>query len=296
MSGGGLTRRFVLAGGVLVPAFASAAGAPPRVAALDWGLAATVAALGAGPFALAECDAYRHWVREPKLPSDIVELGLRTGPSFETLAALRPELILINALNSGLRSRLERIAPTYANAIFAEEHAPIERAAAAALDLGLRLGRADAAHALVEDAEAHFAAARERLAGSASRALVPVSFVDARHVRVFGPGSLFVDVMTRLGLRAGWTRPAGVWGFSVIPVETLATCGNVDILVVEPIPDPARRAMAGPGLWSALMHEIEARVLTVPPTWAFGDLTAATRWAELLAAALDPPRLDGSDG
>ncbi len=48
------TRRAVLAAGFAAPALSLRAAASPRVAALDWGLATTVAALGAGPAAVAE--------------------------------------------------------------------------------------------------------------------------------------------------------------------------------------------------------------------------------------------------
>ena len=64
-------------------------------------------------------------IREPALPEGTTELGLRVTPSLETIVRLRPDLILINALNAGLKARLETIAPTYENRIFSAERAPL---------------------------------------------------------------------------------------------------------------------------------------------------------------------------
>lgn len=300
-----MTRRRAIAGGAasaaaglfgLLPSGAEAAG--PRVAALDWGLASTVAALGAGPAAVAERDGYARWVGAPTLPAATIELGLRTGPSLETLAALKPDLILVNALNAGLRARLDTIAPTYSNTIFGVEHAPIAGAIAAARALGQRLDRSQAAEALIAATEAHFTAARLRLAARAPRPLIPLGFLDSRHVRLYGAGSLFDDVMGRIGLRNGWTGATNPWGFSLVAIEALATCPDVDLLVIDPTPADARHAMAHNGLWSALVAANRMHVIALPPIWAFGDLCAAGRCADLMAEALAPnaSREPGVDG
>ena len=284
------TRRAVLAAGFAAPALSlRAAAASPRVAALDWGLAATVAALGAGPGAVAERAGYDQWVREPPLPGGVVELGLRTAPSFEALSAAKPDLILINALNTPMRARLERIAPVYANTIFSGGQDPVERAVATARELGARLDRVAGAEALVSRVTDVFAAARVRLAGVSVRPVVPLGFIDARHARVYGAGSLFEGVMARVGLFPGWTKPTNAWGFSVAAVEALAACRDADLLVIEPVPTDACRLLDAPSLWSSLVAANGARVTTVPPIWAFGDITAAARCAALLADAFSPP-------
>ena len=109
----GWTRRSVLAAGMASVAGRAHAGPPePRVAALDWGWASTLVALGIDPVGVAELRSYAAWVGEPALQPSTAELGLRTTPSLEILAALRPDLILTNGLNAALRGQLERIAPT----------------------------------------------------------------------------------------------------------------------------------------------------------------------------------------
>ncbi len=228
-------------------------------------------------------------MREPPLPGGVVELGLRTAPSFEALAATKPDLILINALNTPMRARLERIAPVYANTIFSGGQDPVERAVATARELGARLDRVAGAGALVSHVTDVFAAARVRLAGVSVRPVVPLGFIDARHARICGAGSLFEGVMARVGLCLGWTKPTNAWGFSVAAVEALAACRDADLLVIEPVPTDARRLLDAPGLWSSLIAANGARVTTMPPIWAFGDITAAARCAALLADAFSPP-------
>lgn len=284
------SRRALVATGLLVPTLGlRGAPAAPRVAALDWGLAATVAALGAGPAAVAERAGYAQWVREPALPERTEELGLRTAPSFETLAALRPDLILTNALNTAMRPQLERIAPVYASTIFSLGQAPVDGAIAAVRDLGVRLGRAAEAEALIVRADLRFATARDRLAGRSDRPIVPLGFIDARHARVYGPGSLFADVMARIGLASGWSQPTNGWGFSIIAIEALAACPDADLMVVQPVPTDVRATLDQPGLWTSLVAANRTRVKTVPPIWAFGDITAAMHCADVLADTFAPP-------
>ena len=289
MRGGVWTRRSLLAAGAIVPALGRASevrAEPSRVAALDWGLASTAAAIGAGPAACGECDAYRRWVGEPALPPDVVELGLRTAPSLETLAALRPDLILINSLNESLRPLLERIAPVHANNLFGQDHAPVARAIGAARELGERLDRLSQAAAFVNDTEARLARARLRLLGHSGRPIVPIGLIDARHARFYGAGSLFADVMGRIGLVSGWSAPTNAWGFSLAGIDALAACRDMDLLLIEPIPTDARRSMDQPGLWRSLVEVGRGRVIVAPPIWAFGDLSAAGRCADILTDLL----------
>ena len=172
---------------------------------------------------------------------------------------------------------------------FPPRGAPVDQAIAATRDLGARLGRSAEAEALVDAAGVRFAVARTRLAGVPRRPVVPLGFIDARHARVYGPGSLFAGVMDRIGLSVGWSKPTNAWGFSIIGIEALADYRDADLLIVQPVPSDARRSMEMPGLWSSLVAANRSRVMTIPPVWAFGDITAAMRCADVLADALTIP-------
>ena len=137
---------------------------------------------------MAEQRLYARWVREPALPASVAELGLRTAPSFEGLAALHPNLILVNALDEPLRPRLERIAPTLSLSVYGDEGRPLALAGEALRDLGRRFGRDAQAEAVLAGAEAAFARCGAALSGQRRAPVLAFSFEDARHLRVYGGG------------------------------------------------------------------------------------------------------------
>lgn len=67
----------------------------------------------------------------------------------------------------------------------------------------------------------------------------------------------------------------------------------MDLLIIEPVPPGARRSLASPGLWAGLVTATRARVMRLAPVWAFGDLTAAMRCADLPAVAVAAPEMAG---
>lgn len=261
-------------------------GAEPRAVALDWGWAATLVGLGARPAGVAEQRLYRAWVGSPPIPDGVPEVGLRGSPSFETLAALAPDLILTNGLDEPIRPRLERIAPVLPSPMFTAEHAPLRQARAAARLLGERLGRSREAAALLDDADARFARAHDALAGLRLPPQLPLTIVDRRHLALFGEGSLFADVLAAAGVPALPCGPTGDWGHVLKPVSALAELPPGDLLVVGPVPPGAADLFKEPGLAGALVRAAGRRVRSVPAAWGFGDISAAGRFADLARDAL----------
>ena len=287
----GFTRRAVLAAGVMSFAGAACAAAPaPRVAALDWGWAATLMALGVDPVGVAERRSYAAWVGEPALPATTAELGLRTTPSLETLASLRPDLILTNSLNAPLRAQLERIAPTLDSPIFTESRTPLANARSATRLLGDRIGRRGAAETWIADSDRRFAAVRERLAPCRGQALIPMQMLDHRHVTYYGRGSLYGDVLETIGLRSAFPGPTSPWGHHSDDLASLATLPLADLLLVAPLPPALPALTNGASLMAGLLAAGHRRLYRLPPAWVFGELTAATRFAELVGDALAPRR------
>lgn len=281
------TRRALLAAPLsLVAMPVTSAADAPRVAALDWTLAAACLSLRVVPAGVAEQRLYGRWVREPALPASVAELGLRTAPSLEGLAALRPDLILINALNEPLRPRLERIAPTLSLSIYGDEGRPLALAAGALRDLGRRFERGAEAEAVLADADAAFARCAAALSGSRRAPVLAFTFEDARHIRVYGAGSLFADVLARLGLTPAWKGTTSPWGTAQADIGAAASLRGATLVAVEPVPADARAMLDGPGLWAALSAARGGAFVTLPPVWPYGEVGAARRFAELLTPVL----------
>ncbi|MFC4174432.1 ABC transporter substrate-binding protein [Microvirga sp. GCM10011540] len=284
-----LNRRELIAALLLsqaLPVGARSTGRPSRVAVLDWGLTSTVLALGIEPVGIAEIDLYRRWAAEPPVPPGVQDIGLRTEPNLEVIAALEPDLIITTPFSESVRPLLERIAPTRSYATYTASGEPLEQSRRIMRDIARELGVESRAEAVLAEADATFDAARRALVGRALRPLLLAGFMDARHVRIYGANSLFGDVLNRIGVPNAWDRPTNYWGFSLVGVSDLAAYPDAQLVAIEPIPADAPVNREGPGLWQNLPFVRAGRITTLPTAWAFGDVVAAGRFARLLSQNL----------
>ena len=151
--------------------------------------------------AVGGCGPYRAWVGEPQLPAGVIDIGLRAQPNRELLAELKPDLILISPL-AALAPTLSRIAPVHSIALYEPGTDLWQRLREATLTIAALVNKE-------AEAERQLAALEQDLAQMQAAQLpicplLVVQFIDERHVRVFGRGSLFEAVMQRLGLRNAW--------------------------------------------------------------------------------------------
>lgn len=280
---------------VSAPVQAQPAEPPNRLVVLDWTAAAMVASLGLHPIGVGDADLYRIWVKEPALPADTRDVGLRDTPSLETIAALRPDLILVSPLGAAARPSLQRIAPTREVAVHTGMSDSLVHAETELTSLARTLGREEQARRVAAGADAEFESLRRRLDGSARPPLVVIQFLDRRFVRVYGPSSLFGGVLRRLGLTNAWSAPTNGWGFALAGVEKLAAFGDADIVVVDPLPTEVTLAPDTDSLWGSLPAVRQGRVKRLAATWPFGELTAAQRFARLLVEAYARKPADGGN-
>ncbi|MBS7541823.1 iron-siderophore ABC transporter substrate-binding protein [Ancylobacter oerskovii] len=297
-----MSRRAALLGGLaslpLAPlatgplAGAAAGGAParlPRVVSMDFGLAETLIEIGVPPLALPNPGIWGDWVVEPALPPGLVNLGADLEPNLELLAALKPDLIVTTPYLAGVRPLLEACAPTHEISVYAPPVGhPYDRSVAGTRQLAAAVGRVAEGEALIARAEATLQAAGRAFAasGAKGRPVLIVQFLDTRHVRVYGPGGLFGDVIERTGLVNGWAQPGNYWGFSTMGIEALVGASASRLVYLEPIaPDTLDRLAASP-LWNSLPFVRAGRVDRMPAALMFGMLPSAMRFARELARVL----------
>lgn len=264
---------------------ADAAKSVPRIATVDWTVAETLLALGVTPLAMGDVESYRAWVGEPRLPAEVVDIGLRMQPNRELLAELKPDLILISPLMASLEPTLSQIAPVQSIALYEPGTDLWQRLHEATLTIAALVGK-------TAEAERQLAALDRdltRMKGQLPADLPPlllVQFIDERHVRVFGRHSLFEAVMQRLGLRNAWQGETNAWGFAVVSLEQFLALPEAKLVVVDPIPVGVRERLQEPGLWQHLPLVKQGKVMHLPAVWSFGGLLAARRFADLLSEAL----------
>lgn len=257
----------------------------PRIATVDWTIAETLLALGVTPLAMGDVESYRAWVGEPKLPAEVVDIGLRMQPNRELLAELKPDLILISPLMASLEPTLSRIAPVQSIALYEPDADLWQRLHEATLTIAALVNRTAEAERQLAALERDLAQMKGQLPADLPPLLL-VQFIDERHVRVFGRHSLFEAVMNRLGLRNAWQGETNAWGFSVVSLEQFLALPQARLVVVDPIPVGVSERLQEPGLWQHLPLVKQGKVLHLPAVWSFGGLLAARRFADLLSGAL----------
>jgi ferric hydroxamate transport system substrate-binding protein len=265
---------------------AAQAAPPQRIAVIDWGIAETLLGLGVAPIAVAQTEGYRRWVGAPALPEEVIDLGLRVEPNLELLSQLKPDLILITPQFESSRTQLERIAPVHSLAIYTREEEGYVGAQRVTRELAALLDREAEGEALIERVETRLLQVRQRLSQYPLPAFYITTFLDARHVRLFGKQSLYQGVLERIGLRNAWQGPTNYWGFTQVGVERLAEQADAALIYLEPLPPGAEQGLADSALWQRLPMVREQRVHSLPPVWSFNGLLAAERFAGLLERRL----------
>ncbi|NSZ08586.1 iron-siderophore ABC transporter substrate-binding protein [Agrobacterium tumefaciens] len=258
----------------------------PRLAAIDWAMLETSVALGIMPVAATELIQFRAGAVEPEIPETVSDLGLRGAPNFELLQLTRPDLILISPFYTRYTGRLDAIAPVFSLPFYVKGEPPFEKSLAAVSALGEKLGRADEARKVLDEARLALQAMRTRLAGFASRPTYVINIGDARHFRAFGEDSMFGDILGRLGLTNAWVDHSQFTFAAPVPLENLADVADARIVIVSDVPVEARESLRNSAIWRALPAVRENRVVTLGNVSPYGGITAAMRFARLLTEAL----------
>ena len=285
------TRRRLLQALALSPllaAWPSLAAARPdlaRIVTLEWGPTELLLALGVPPLGVADTYNYRLWVKEPALPPQVVDVGSRTEPNLEMLQQLRPSLLLLTAGYGPSPEALQRIAPSLGFAFYDGQHPPLRLARRALVTLAERLGLQPAADRHLAQFDALMAQTRAQLPAARGPVLL-FSFLDARHVLVFGKGSLFMNVLDELGIPNAWPGETNFWGSAVIGIEQLSTVKPAHALCFEHGDHRLRDEITATPLWRSLPLARDGVVTTLPATWFYGTTLSAMRFCRLLPHAL----------
>jgi iron complex transport system substrate-binding protein len=274
----------------IAPAWAQASkSSSPRVAILDWGLTTSVISLGIVPAGIAEIELYHRWADDFPIPAGVQDVGLRTEPNLEVLAALKPDVILTTPFSESVRPMLERIAPTRSYATYTPAGQPLNRSMQVLREIAAVLKAEKQAEDVIVRAEETFASLRRGLESKSVPPLLLAGFMDSRHTRIYGQESLFGNVLDRLGLQNAWNRSTNFWGFSLVGTHELAPYPDAQLFAIEPIPADAPLRRSGSGLWQSLPFVRAGRVETLPTCWAFGDVSTAVRFARSLTKAILGP-------
>ena len=255
-----------------------------RIVAIDWTHVETLLALGVTPLGIAQKQDYNAWVKEPKIPNGVLDLGLRTQPNLELLAELAPTQILISPMFSVLTSQLQKIAKVTEIGLYKKGNVNWQAMESMTRELAMNIGVEKEAERFILQKRDEILALKQQVPSDLPPVLM-VQFMDANHLRVFGDNSLYKTAVNELGIESAWQGTTNQWGFSLVGINELVGI-DAQIVVIEPLPIGTESALEHNELWQFMSKESNYPVLRMPAVWSFGALSSATRFADLFVRAL----------
>ena len=272
---------------------------PTRPAVLQWDLLENVVGLGIQPAGACDIASWDAWVKDPKLPQGIVDLGTRAEPNLERIAKLAPDVILIGPTQADLKPTLESIAPVLLYGNFRAD-AP-ENEAETAIRQFRELARLFGREAWGEAEVARWLSEVDRMGqriheafGGAPQVQV-IRFSSLTTLFVYAPNSIADWVIRRMGLRQPLLRPSSAYGLTQVRIRALKNLEEAYVLYVRPFAQEEKLMKSI--LWCATPFARKGRTAPVAPYWSHGGapsiLTTASRITEALLT-LAPNRGAGS--
>ncbi len=272
---------------------------PRRIVVLNWSLTEMVLSLGVTPVGVPAPAWYTSSVVEPPLPAGIVDLGLLFQPNYDLLYELKPDLILITPAHSSVRASFERIAPTMTLGAYAMSPTPYQAMRLELMTLARRLGLEARGQSLLDATDGVLERARGALVSAAPGAGYPdvcvAELADDRHIRVYGKGSQFDDMVQALGLR-NLAAPGAIkdraalvtsrTGDSVIELTALAPVTRARMLWLGPGSPGALANLARNPLWQRLPIARGEPAAVLPVVTPSGGPVSMQRFARALTNAM----------
>ncbi|MFV7184110.1 Fe(3+)-hydroxamate ABC transporter substrate-binding protein FhuD [Citrobacter cronae] len=286
-----ITRRRLLTAMALSPLLwrmntANAAAIEPRrIVALEWLPVELLLALGITPYGIADIPNYKLWVNEPPLPESVIDVGLRTEPNLELLTEMKPSFLVWSAGYGPAREKLARIAPGR-GFNFSDGKKPLAVARQSLQEMAQLLNLPASAERHLTEYDRFIASLKPRFIQRGARPVLLTSLLDSRHMLVFGPNSLFQEVLDEYGIPNAWQGETNFWGSTAVSIDRLAAYKDVDVLCFDHGNNREMDALMSTPLWQAMPFVRDGRFLRVPAVWFYGATLSAMHFARILDNAL----------
>lgn len=268
----------------------------PRVMTPNWGIAATLTAMGYPPVAMGDKFIYGQWVGTPIIPTTTHDVGMRYQPNPEMFSQLDLDMVLDSDFYEHLRPMYDDLPIHSVSLDSTKKIAQWDDYAEPTLSLGQYIGQPEAAEEYLNNNKNQL-----KKAGQAFRTRHPkiqklavVQFADTNNLRMYSYNSLFEPALSEMGLELTALDEGNQWGFTPIMLGDLSELDqNTCLVVVEPLSDLLKLELKDSLVWQRLgysfdknNHSNTGRCLTLlPPTWINGGMASMSVLAERLTNA-----------
>lgn len=253
-----------------------------RVVVLEWTFTEDIIALGVQPVGNADNENYKLYVTsEAPLDASVTDVGSRDEPDLETIASLKPDLIIANTGgHEGIYDQLKGIAPTLIFGLYPEEGQGDQYTIMEDTfkTIAAAVGKTAEGDKVLADLDAHYAAAKTKLTEAGKEGLNYVltqaySYQNAATLRLFTDNSLAVQTLDRIGLKNDW-KPGKfeAYGFTTSTVEALPAVQDTNLMyIVQKDDNIFTKELKDNSVWNGLNFVKENRTFGLSSnTWVFG--------------------------
>ncbi|WP_055696717.1 MULTISPECIES: ABC transporter substrate-binding protein [Streptomyces] len=273
-------------------------GPAKKVVGTEWNAVESLISLGVDPTGVSDVKGYKTWDTAVPLKNDPKDVGTRGEPSMDSIASLKPDLIIATTdLPAAAVKQMREIAPVL-NLRPADAKNPIGQMTDNLDLLAKATGTTERATKLKKDFEAKLAEGKKKLAG-ADLAGAEFAFADGYDVsnqvtiRPYTSGSLLGAVNAELGLKNPWkVKGDKAYGLGSTDVEGLTKLGDdVHFAYIGNDGDksstPFTDALAKDKVWTSLPFVKKGNVHRLPDgVWMFGGPESMNQYVDSVVAAL----------
>ncbi|MEN6670067.1 ABC transporter substrate-binding protein [Psychrobacter sp. B38] len=252
---------------------------PPKVMTPDWGIAATLIAMGYPPVAMGDKPFYREWVGKPLIPATTYDVGTRYQPNPEMFSQLDLDVVIDNSFYKHLQPMYGDLPIHSIELTSSSKIATWEDFIEPTLALGRAIDQPQAAQTYLDESKNQIIQAGQTFHKRYPhvKKLAVVQFADTNNLRMFSYNSLFQPALDAMGLELIAFDDGNQWGFMPIMLGDLAQLDeDTCLVVVEPIGDLLKVELEASLVWQRLGYSFDAnpnaanknRCLTLlPATW-----------------------------
>lgn len=260
-----------------------------NIASPDWGNAATLTAMGYPPIATGDIRVWDQWVRDPKLPDSVVDLGIRYQPNVELVAQLPVDMVVDNFFYQHARSLYgEGVAAESITFAAKDKIAKWSDYSEPTRKLGAVINEPQLAEAYIADSRKEIIEAGKVLQQHYPEVdkYAVVQFVDSNNLRMYVANSLFQPGLDEMGKQLVSLAEGNKWGFISITLADLAKLDTeVCLLVVQPLSPLTKAEIKNSLIWQRLDYGNSRCYGELPPIWIYGGMSSLVTLANSLSEA-----------
>ncbi|WP_406048319.1 iron-siderophore ABC transporter substrate-binding protein [Streptomyces virginiae] len=271
------------------------AGPAKKVVGTEWNVVESLVSLGVDPVGVADVAGYKTWNTAVPLKGEPKDIGTRGEPSMDTIASLKPDLVIATSdLPPAALQQLRKVAPVL-EVRPGDAADPIGQMTKNLDLIAQATGTTAQSDKLKQGFQAKLDQGKKALA-DAGKGGAAYAFADGYvisnqvSIRPYTSASLIGGVNEKLGLKNAWTVQGDeAYGLATSDVEGLTKLGDVEFAYIgndgDKDSNPFAGVLAQDKVWTSLPFVQKGNVNQLPDgIWMFGGPESMNKYIDSVVA------------